>query len=256
MGELYMLINIDRHIMETLSKTEVSIIQYINDNEKELSSMSIVDIAFETFTSPATVSRAIRKCGINGFNELRYKLNLPKDNKDLISINEIMKKTLVEANEVLQRISLKDVLDVVNEITGAVDKQIYVFGRGPTEQVVREFALRLQLLGYNVLATEDPTIMVKLSQRSNNQLVILFSLKGETRELIKVAENCYLNKVNLVVITCASSSPLLKYASHYLLGYYHKKIAIKEFDVTSRIPLSMISRIIIDYLVEKNNDKE
>ncbi len=248
-----MLINIDKHVMETLSKTELSIIQYINEKEAELSNMSIVDIAFETFSSPATVSRAIRKCGINGFNELRYKLNLPKENKELISINEIMKKTLIEANEVLQRISLKDVLDVVNEIISAYDKQIYVFGRGPTEQIVREFGLRLQLLGYNILATEDPTIMVKLSQRSNNELVILFSLKGETKELIKVAENCYLNKVKLIVITCASDSPLLRYATHYLLGYYHKKIAIKEFDVTSRIPLSIISRIIIDYLVEKNS---
>ncbi|WP_196604082.1 MurR/RpiR family transcriptional regulator [Pectinatus haikarae] len=250
-----MLINIDRYIVERLSKTELSIIQYINEKEKELSDMSIVDIAFETFTSPATVSRAIRKCGINGFNELRYRLNLPKDNKELISINEIMKKTLIEANEVLQRISLKDVLDVVNEITGAFDKQIYIFGRGPTEQVVKEFSLRLQLLGYNVLATEDPTIMVKISQRSNNQLIILFSLKGETKELIEVAENCYLNKAKLIVISCASDSPLLQYASHYLLGYYHKKIAIKEFDVTSRIPLSMIARIIVDYLVEKNNEK-
>lgn len=248
-----MLINIDKHVMETLSKTELSIIQYINEKEAELSNMSIVDIAFETFSSPATVSRAIRKCGINGFNELRYKLNLPKENKELISINEIMKKTLIEANEVLQRISLKDVLDVVNEIINAFDKQIYVFGRGPTEQFVKEFTLRLQLLGYNVLSTDDPKIMVKLSQRSNNKLVILFSLKGQTMELIKVAENCYLNKVNLIVITCASDSPLLQYATHYLLGYYHKKIAIKEFDVTSRIPLSMISRIIIDYLVEKNS---
>lgn len=54
-----MLINIDEHIKETLSKTELSIINYINNREKHISSMSIVDIAFETFTSPSTVSRAI-----------------------------------------------------------------------------------------------------------------------------------------------------------------------------------------------------
>lgn len=246
-----MLINITNEVIDTLSKTELSIIQYINENEQELANMSIVDIAFETFSSPSTVSRAIRKCGIAGFNELRYKLNIPKEDKNLISINEIMKKTLVEVNEVLQRISLKDVLNVVNEIGNYANKQIYVFGRGPTEQVIKEFSFRLQLLGYNILATEDAAIMVTLSKQITDQLVILFSLNGKTKDLIEVAKNCYLKKSKVIVITCSSESPLLKYATHYLLGYSHKKIAIKEFEVTSRIPLFMISRILVDYLVEK-----
>lgn len=249
-----MLINITNNIIENLTKTELTIIQYLNENEENLTNMSIVDIAFETFSSPSTVSRAIRKCGINGFNELRYRLELPKKEKNLISINEIMKKTLVEANEVLQRISLKNVLDVVNEISRYSNKQIYVFSRGPTEQVAKEFSFRLQLLGYNILTTEDPAIMVTLSEKINDQLVILFSLNGKTKELIEVAKNCYLKRVKVIVITCAVDSPLLNYASLYLLGYSHKKIAIKEYDVTSRIPLFMLSRILVDYLVESKNN--
>ncbi len=251
-----MLIQIDNKMIDSLSKTELSIIQYINENEKALVNMSIVDIAFETFSSPSTVSRAIRKCGINGFNELRYKLKIPQEDKSLTSINEIMRKTLVEASEVLQRISLKNILDVVNEIKNSVNKQIYVFGRGPTEQVVKEFSFRLQLLGYNVLSTEDPAIMVTLSENITNQLVILFSLNGKTKELIEVAKNCYLKKSKVIALTCAPDSILLKYASLHLLGYSHKKIAIKNFDVTSRIPLFMISRILVDYLVENSNNLE
>lgn len=250
-----MLINITNNIIENLTKTELTIIQYLNENEKNLTNMSIVDIAFETFSSPSTVSRAIRKCGINGFNELRYKIELPKKEKSLISINEIMKKTLVEANEVLQRISLKNILNVINKISRYSNKQIYVFSRGPTEQVAKEFSFRLQLLGYNILTTEDPAIMVTLSEKIKDQLVIIFSLNGKTKELIEVAKNCYLKKVELIAITCAVDSPLLKYASLYLLGYSHKKIAIKEYDVTSRIPLFMLSRILVDYLVESKNNK-
>ena len=69
-----MIINLNENIIKKLTKTEYEIVKFINNNQKILQDLSIVDIAFETFSSPATVSRAIRKCGINGFNELRYKL--------------------------------------------------------------------------------------------------------------------------------------------------------------------------------------
>ena len=36
--------------------------------------MSILEVAEQTFSSPATVSRTIKKCGISGFAELRYLL--------------------------------------------------------------------------------------------------------------------------------------------------------------------------------------
>lgn len=51
--------------------------------------MSIVDIAFETYSSPSTVSRAIRKCGINGFNELRYRLTEKEGNAQIQNMGEI-----------------------------------------------------------------------------------------------------------------------------------------------------------------------
>ena len=76
-----MIIEINSKIAENLSKTELGVVNYINDNEDKLSELSIVDIAFETFSSPATVSRAIRKCGINGFNELRYKLTAKTEDR-------------------------------------------------------------------------------------------------------------------------------------------------------------------------------
>lgn len=91
-----MIIEITESIAENLTQTEKSIVKYINQNETKLSRMSIVDIAFETFSSPSTVSRAIRKCGINGFNELRYKLMRPNTDRAIVSINEIMNKSLIE----------------------------------------------------------------------------------------------------------------------------------------------------------------
>ena len=44
-----MIIEINSKIAENLSKTELGVVNYINDNEDKLSELSIVDIAFETF---------------------------------------------------------------------------------------------------------------------------------------------------------------------------------------------------------------
>ena len=66
-----MLLPLTSETLASLTKTEREVAQFIYQNEDRLSQLSIVDIAYETFSSPATVSRAIRKCRVNGFNELQ-----------------------------------------------------------------------------------------------------------------------------------------------------------------------------------------
>ena len=46
-----MIIELSPNILENLSKTELEIVNFINDNEERLSELSIVDIAFETYSS-------------------------------------------------------------------------------------------------------------------------------------------------------------------------------------------------------------
>nr|WP_231040034.1 MurR/RpiR family transcriptional regulator [Pectinatus cerevisiiphilus] len=237
-----------------MTATEKKIIDYINASDTELSKMSIVDIAFETFTSPSTVSRAIRKCGINGFNELRYLLMKPNDNKNIASVNEIMNKSLVEAAQTIERVSINKLLEIINTIISYKNKKIYVFSRGPTAMVAAEFCFKMELLDYNITHTDDPKIIEQIAKNAvKNNLFIMFSLNGQTRELITAAK--LINKVDakLIICCCYDKSTLLQYADYYLIAYKSKNVSIKEFEVTSRIPLFILSRIIIDYLVEQKN---
>ncbi len=252
-----MIIELDGEAAAKLSKTERNVVNFINTHEKELAKMSIVDIAFETFTSPSTVSRAIRKCGINGFNELRYRLMQPSEDKAIASLNEIMNKSLIEAEVVLERISLENILDIVRRIQRAKRSRIYVLSRGLTTYVAKEFSLKLELLDYNVMETDDPNIMCSVTQNLRaNALVIIFSLNGRTEELIEAARNANMAGAEIITCCCSDQSPLLEYSTKYLIGYKHSHVAIKEYEVTSRLPLAMMSRIIIDYLVEQEKTEE
>lgn len=143
-----MIIELSPNILENLSKTELEIVNFINDNEERLSELSIVDIAFETYSSPSTVSRAIRKCGINGFNELRYKLTQKVENKEIHDLNEIMNKSLIEATSVIEHMSLTNLLNILHTMRDAKRKneRILIFARGLSELVAQEFCMKLQVL--------------------------------------------------------------------------------------------------------------
>ncbi len=101
-----MIINITTDILNSLTGSERVVVDFINENSEKLINMSIVDMANDTYTSPATVSRAIKKCGLDGFAELRYKISKSnKSNSDFKEINDILGKSLVEAVKTIENLS-------------------------------------------------------------------------------------------------------------------------------------------------------
>ena len=109
-----MLIKIDHDFHEHLTETEQKVIGFINMNAEKISSMSISDVAEATYSSPATVSRTIKKCGISGFAELRYLITQKTTvHKDNIAVNEIFNKSLTEVTQTIEQLSIETILAVV-----------------------------------------------------------------------------------------------------------------------------------------------
>ncbi len=248
-----MIIPLDADILESLTKTEREVVHFINSNEARLSQLSIVDIAYETFSSPATVSRAIRKCRINGFNELRYKLASGASDKQVVDVNEILNKSLIEASRTVEQISMADVLKSIRLIQEA--RKVYVFARGMTEYVANEFCFKLQLMNVDAMMTDDPKIMVSISRTiSPRNLVVIFSLNGHTPELVESAMNANAMGCPVVTCSCNSESELGPYSTVHIVGYKHSHVSFRSYEVTSRLPLLIISRVLVDELVNSAAD--
>ena len=244
-----MLIKIDHDFHEHLTDTEKKVINFINMNTDKISSMSISDVAEATYSSPATVSRTIKKCGISGFAELRYLLTQQAETQqDNIEVNEVFNKSLIKVSNTIDHLSIDTVLSVVREIREA--NRIYLLSRGLTEHVAQEFALKLQILGINVFSNSDPSIMQEITSHvKKRELVIIFTLSGKTPELLRAAENAASLGARIITVTCGSQdTPLARIAQVAVFGYKHQHVSIKSVDATSRLPLYVISRIIVDYL--------
>lgn len=244
-----MIIELTEKIYKSLTPSEKVVINYINENKDKISKMSIVDIAEYTYTSIATVSRSIKKCGLDGFSELRYNIlkntNGKQEHKD---INNILEKSLLEVKNTIEKISVKDILDAIKIIKNS--KKIYILARGLTEHVASELGLKLNLLGYNSFPIYDPKIINIVSQDlKNDECILILSLRGLTKELVTASINAKQRNCKVITCCCSEDTPLKNTSDIMLTGMKHKNISIKKYEVTSRIPLQVISRAIIDYLI-------
>lgn len=244
-----MLIDLNQEIISRLSKTELSVIRFINENEEKILEWSIVEIGYQTFTSPATVSRAIRKCNVLGFNELRYRCALKDKEVKHQQIGNIINQSLLEIQSVMEMLTIPKILEFTKGIK--TSKKIYIFARGLTEFVAEEFSLKLQLLGYTTLFTRDPNIMKIISKKLNKEdLLLIFSLNGNTEELIESAKNARWAGAKIAVCCCNKNSELVNYSDYLLLGYSDTYTFMEDYEVHSRLPLYAVSRIIVEYLAE------
>lgn len=239
-----MIIEFTKELCQKCSETELKILKYINENKEEVLKKSIVELACATFSSPATVSRAVKKAGISGFNELRcilYK-EISRDNPE--STVDIINKSFLETQKVVERVSDEAVLKIVEAIKSS--PRIFVFARGLTEYVADEFCFKLQLLGYNACCVKDPNIIINMARKCREEeCIVVFSLNGETPELVSAAKS---TKAKVIVCCCNEESTLLTYSDFCLIGYKIGGDFLSEYEVESRIPLYILSRIIIGYL--------
>lgn len=240
-----MLIEITKEIAERLSKTEMEVVQFINNNEKNLPKLSIIDIAMETYTSPSTVSRAIKKCDISGFVDLRYRSSQKEDAK-ITAANEIMHQSLNEIQSIIGSVSATQILKAVDIIRQS--EKLYILGRGLSEYVAEEFSMKLQLLEKDSMFIKDPNIMrIKSKKMQTNETIVAFSLNGYTPEVLESVENAKMLGAKVIVCCCNYQSPLIVGVDVALVGYSEPYTTLKEYEVRSRLPLYVISRMITEY---------
>ena len=125
-----------------------------------------------------------------------------------------------------------------------------------SEFIAQEMLVKLQLLGKNCIMSSDPNIIVTMSKRIKREdLVIIITLNGETKELVTGAKNAFENRVSTLTITTNEESSISKYSEMTLLGFKSQTSYFPDYEVRSRLPLQVISRILLDSYVIRTQSK-
>ncbi|GCF94967.1 transcriptional regulator [Enterococcus florum] len=246
-----MIIQLKRENYEALSDSERKVIDFINKNEAKIPELSITKMAEKTFTSSATISRTIQKCGFSGIGELRYKISQQQQSRDTYDapyvVNNILAKSFRECTQTIDAISSTAIFQTIEYIKRA--QRIFIYARGFTGLIAEEFQMYLQLLGYNAIIVKDVKWMDKTHEIvTKEDMIIILSLRNSTPELAESAKSA--QRIGAKVVSCCCKSPtdLEKYSDVTIIGHTEKVMSASGLQVYSRVPLLIITRTIIEYI--------
>lgn len=241
----------------SLSKSEKKIADYIRIIGVAIIYMTLQEVSEEADVGEATILRFCRKIGYDGFQNL--KLEIAKENSfTLDSTNEedyttqIASDMCMAIQETMNAISRKEIGKAIDMIKQA--DNIFLCGSGTSGEVAKETAM--QLLRYGKLCSYVPDSHFQLTSCSianNKDLIIAFTLSGNTSDVMDSLKAGKKNNVKIIVITNYLLSPAASYADCVLLTS-GKESPLEGGSFAARASQQYISDILVTGYALKNED--
>jgi DNA-binding MurR/RpiR family transcriptional regulator len=236
-----------------LSNAELHLWEIVQNNPQKIAKMSIVKLSQFAHVSTATIVRTMQKMGYSGYTSYRESLKLQdRSNSNFDVLNEaddkiksVITKNEIEMNNTLHNLSYSNIEDSISMTKQA--KVVYIFARGLSESIGQEIMVKLQLTGKYVEFHSDPNIIKTASKRiKQDALVIFISLNGNTPELVDAAKSLSQHDVPTITFTTNPKGQLASLSTLTFMGYMSKTNYFPDYEVRSRLPLQIITRIFSD----------
>lgn len=243
--------------MKKLSAAELYCWNYIQDNLDKIPKLSISKISENAHVSVSTVNRTLKKMGYEGYKEfketIRQAKNERRKNGFSRQVNEAIQKNEVEITRTINQLSAVEIENAIKMIDH--HSHIIIFSAGLSSNVAREMMNKLQIFGKDCASYDDFDYMKFYANRiTRDTLVIAISVSGETQEIASAIRTAKTHHANVIALTAAPTSTIASLADIKLSAYKSKNKEIDfGLDVSSRIPLQVVNRILLDaFAIYKN----
>jgi RpiR family transcriptional regulator, glv operon transcriptional regulator len=193
---------IEQEVIKNFSKlneTDLIIWKYINKNRCKLKQMTITELANNTNVSRTTISRFVNKIGLNGYSELKVRLNLELE-KQTFNIEDytLACDSLTSYIETLKYTDFKEESELLFNA-----ERIFIYGTGDIQLSVAEQLKRMFLSGQELVyiisgKTFDDSIFDIFKE---NDVLIIISLSGNNEQALKIAKMCQIKGTKIISIT-------------------------------------------------------
>ena len=234
------------------TETDIQIAHYISNNEESVAFMRVRELAEETHVSPATIVRFTQKMGYESFPELRLaiKQNLEKRH---IMINQNANEFYLENTHF--PIDFKENIDFLVAKLNEVDV-IHCLGTGSSSSMAQYAQQRLSSLGYQSFASVSTFIPYLASKKDKtnekiNEVCLLFSVSGETPDLIHIAKALVGTSIYSISVTNKSTNTLATLCDFSLS--YDTPLNRRSYsvDMSSQLPVVYIIETLSKELYNK-----
>lgn len=209
-----------------LPNSENEVRNYILKNSKKVISMSVQEVAKNSYTSPATVIRLCRRLDLKGYGQLKIELASELKAFENMNLNLIDHTTFKKNDSIadivnkITDMSIKSIeetnLLLDQEVLLSVAKKIMkadiidLYGAGASNNVAFDAGYKFMRIGKNVacLHLVDRQRIQAINSDANH-FAIIISYSGETPEIIEIANILSKNNVPSVSITSSIQNRLM-----------------------------------------------
>ena len=251
------------------SQSEKQIAKYILNHGEEVLSMSVKELAKETYTSPATIVRLCKKIGLDGYNDfkIKYSAELQYDlhHTDRIDVNFPFSKDdsypmICHKLSSLYQEVIADTIKLIDftELNKIVDllyphQHIDIYGSGNSLLAAMSFQHKMMRISRDVNLRILHGEQVFMSYNSNSsRIAMIISYSGETNENIQIAQTLKENNTPIIVLTSVGDNRLSHYADYILNIGSREKIFTKIAPFASQISIEYLLNIIFSCIFQKD----
>lgn len=238
--------------------TDRSIAAYILNNRDKVATLTIRELAEECHSSKSTILRFIKKLGIAGFSELKYILKWEE--------TTVPANTTLYKEELINDISLNlEQLKKWNlqEICEAIDaaNRIYIYGTGTEQKLcaneMKRYFWRVQKHMYVI--DDEMDFHVLIPNLTEDDLVIIVSLSGNTPSMIPFAKKVVAKNVPLISMTRMKNNELAQMTPLKIYAFAFSRQSKLSLDITTFstffIMAEALFRSYLDYLLNDEKKK-
>lgn len=230
------------HILyDSFFEQEKKIANYIIQGHTEVIDMTIGGLAEACGTSVATVSRFCRKCGVDGFHQLKIMLareiaksgtNIPVSNhisRNQIgqSLQNILANKIDELRQTISLMDEKQLNTILDYIKSA--RLVQFVAVGNTIPVALDGAFKFNEIGIKAVAgTIWETQLAFSLSLGRDDVMIAISNSGESRQIIKMVQEAKENNVITVGITNNPNSTVAVSCDYHIQTATREKLFLNE----------------------------
>ncbi|MCI6271652.1 MAG: MurR/RpiR family transcriptional regulator [Erysipelotrichaceae bacterium] len=251
------------------SSLDLAIVDYVLDHPKEVTDLTVEELAKVTFTSPSSIVRLCKKLGMKGYADFRIKLAIEINtfliNEERIevdmpvapnaSFDDIAKTFLnLHYQALLDTYNILD-KDAIMQAADLIYKSDYIETRGvgPSFIIAEDFAYKLGKIGLPVISRPftgyDTFIKIRKAKLPVAIIVSNYGVGGFIKDWIKILKT---NECKIIMICSNKNSISFKQADIKILIEANEKDKVNKMgSFASRTAMQYVLDLIYSIIFSK-----
>lgn len=221
---------------ECFTNSEKAVVDYINSHIDEVIDMTRETIADRTFVSAATVTRAMRKCGIERMSELR---NLVLERSKYVQ--NVLDESYLECIEILENINVDALKSIVCKIREA--NRIHLIAKGREALAAQVLAFHLTYENYDVCVQNEEIWRHIGEFFQKGDFVIVFVHDDVPPNMVELVQTAKEKGITIAICGYDEKEVLKGLSDITVVGKRQRHQSTE-----SQLGLQLVVRMIVEYL--------